>query len=287
MATNGSLPTKIFCDAGPSCNDGISEWDTTWITSMDIKPLKHHKYAMLILNRPIAHNAKFLKNLWNHATIRVAVDGGTERWDHFLSTQTEAFTKDVKIPDLITGDFDSITPETYDKYKKKGCKMIHTPDQNHTDFTKALMEVLIHSNLIGVELDSAIAFAQNSGRIDQVLGNIQTLFLARDKLLMTPTIKVYLISDESISWILSPGDHIIPVSEETRKAKRVWCSLVPIGEPCKKISSTGLKWNLGDCHQLKYGNLVSTSNTFDGSDTVTINCSNTVLWSMILATTDR
>ncbi|XP_026737262.1 thiamin pyrophosphokinase 1 isoform X2 [Trichoplusia ni] len=243
------------------------------------KPLKQIKYAILILNRPITQNPQFMRRLWNQASIRITVDGGTNRWDQFISSQPEAYNKGLKLPDLVTGDFDSITTEICDKYKKKGCKIVHTLDQDHTDFTKALLELIIHCNQIGVEIENVVTFAQNSGRLDQVLGNIQTLFLARDKLLIAPKIKIYLISDDSISWLLSPGEHVILISEEVRKSKRVWCSLVPIGEACERVTSTGLKWNL-DHQRLKYGDLVSTSNRFDGSDKVTVNCSHTLLWSM-------
>lgn len=100
-------------------------------------------------------------------------------------------------------------------------------------------------NGLFLQIDHVIAFAQSSGRFDQTIGNIQSLFLARDKLLLDPHIKVYLLSDDSLSWLLNPGEHEIIVPKDTLKYKRAWCSLIPFGEPCKYVTTTGLKWNLG------------------------------------------
>lgn len=44
-------------------------------------------------------------------------------------------------PDLVTGDFDSISPDCMDKLKNTHVKVIETPDQNYTDFTKSLIQL--------------------------------------------------------------------------------------------------------------------------------------------------
>lgn len=94
-------------------------------------------------------------------------------------------------------------------------------------------------------MDYVIALGQCSGRLDQILGNIQTLFLNKDRQLLHPDTKLYIMSDDALSWLLCPGDHVITVPEDTRTHKRAWCSLVPIGETCESVTSSGLKWNLG------------------------------------------
>lgn len=88
--------------------------------------------------------------------------------------------------------------------------------------------------------------AQNSGRFDQIIGNVQTLFLVKEELLLDPNTNLFIMSDDAISWLLLPGDHVIYVPEETRQHKRAWCSLVPVGETCMYVITTGLKWNLGE-----------------------------------------
>ncbi|XP_045446765.1 thiamin pyrophosphokinase 1 [Melitaea cinxia] len=237
------------------------------------------KYAVLILNRTIPQRNDFIKDLWNNATLTIAVDGGMVHWDNFVNKLTENDRKNMKLPDLITGDFDSITNDVLEKYKKKGCKTIHTPDQNHTDFTKALKELNNYCEQEKIQVDHVIAVAQSSGRLDQILGNIQTLYLVREERLLNPNTKMYLMSGDCIAWLLSPGAHIIDIPEECRCNEECWCALMPVGEACDSVTTSGLKWNL-DKQQLKFGRLVSTSNTFDGSEQVKVKCSNTLLWAM-------
>lgn len=45
------------------------------------------------------------------------------------------------IPDLITGDFDSAEPLCLGYFRTHGAKVIHTPDQDETDFHKGLSKL--------------------------------------------------------------------------------------------------------------------------------------------------
>lgn len=58
------------------------------------------------------------------AAVRMTIDGGTKQWDKFLNSLSDDMRQSLKEPDLITGDFDSISNEVLEKYKKKGCKVI-------------------------------------------------------------------------------------------------------------------------------------------------------------------
>lgn len=42
------------------------------------------------------------------------------------------------LPDIISGDFDSALPDLLKLYAAKGVRIMPTPDQDETDFTKAL-----------------------------------------------------------------------------------------------------------------------------------------------------
>ena len=47
------------------------------------------------------------------------------------------------MPDIVTGDFDSISEAVMAHCKSIGVKVIPTPEQDATDFTKAV-DVLLH-----------------------------------------------------------------------------------------------------------------------------------------------
>lgn len=71
------------------------------------------------------------------ANLRVTVDGGTKRWLSWLQAH-ECDENYIFSPDLITGDMDSLPSDVVDYFKQRNSKVIQTPDQNETDFTKAL-----------------------------------------------------------------------------------------------------------------------------------------------------
>jgi thiamine pyrophosphokinase len=70
--------------------------------------------------------------------VRAAVDGGANRWFHFLQGT------DCVVPELVTGDFDSIKQNVLSHFRSKGAEVIPTPNQDETDFTKALRQIQSH-----------------------------------------------------------------------------------------------------------------------------------------------
>lgn len=67
------------------------------------------------------------------------MDGGTSRWISWLqSNRINSAT--INSPDLITGDMDSVLMEEAKDYFPES-KFIITPNQDETDFTKALIEL--------------------------------------------------------------------------------------------------------------------------------------------------
>lgn len=76
------------------------------------------------------------------AWLRVTVDGGTNKWHTFVKQNT---FDDLKFPDLITGDLDSANPAVVEQFVLMGSEIVPTPNQDETDFTKALKEVKKYS----------------------------------------------------------------------------------------------------------------------------------------------
>lgn len=171
------------------------------------------------------------------AAVRVLVDGGANRWLKFVSN----FGKGVTIlpPDYLTGDLDSVTPETLDSLAKLGCQLISTPDQNETDFTKSLFEM----NSIYAErnIEFVINIVDFSGRIDHILSQINTLFKAHAHM---PHIDVFLMSKNTLAWLLPPGQHTISVPQSCVDEQR-WCSYVPMVHRTM-VTTTGFKWDLSE-----------------------------------------
>lgn len=130
----------------------------------------HDNYALIVLNRPIVLNMKFAIDIWNKgklkmcslfsfikyfhnfsASVRVLVDGGANRWLNFLENHDKD-VQTIKIPELLTGDFDSVTDEALRHFSALGTSVIDTPDQDATDYTKSLivLQSYVYSHNVSV-----------------------------------------------------------------------------------------------------------------------------------------
>jgi len=221
------------------------------------------------------------------------VDGGTNR---LYEIRTKNETAQLQLPDLITGDFDSIEPSVKEHYADQGVKIVSTPDQDATDFTKAVLEfsrgqdageypkasagvetpkrVLnfgCTTNLEILQVDVILVIAESSGRYDQFFANINTLVK------LPQEVKIFLISRESISWILRAGcSHKLEFDLEYVNL-RPHCGLIPFAGRAT-LTTKGLRWNLDntDCF---FGGMVSTSNEVAAS-TVEVTANADLLWTM-------
>lgn len=120
---------------------------------------------------------------------------------------------------FISGDFDSFQLE-----RNFGEKYIHTPDQDKTDFHKAL-EILLEKGCKEVCVYGASGKEQ-----DHFLGNLHTAYMFKDKLKI-------IFYDEYASYFFIPNQFIL----NNVKGKMVSILPFPYAE---KITTRGLHWKL-------------------------------------------
>ncbi|KAG8190722.1 hypothetical protein JTE90_024857 [Oedothorax gibbosus] len=232
-------------------------------------------YALLILNQPINEEIElFVKRNWTSSPLHIAVDGGANQ----LKKLSDNVLEKCYIPEIICGDFDSATSEVLDFFKGKGTKVVHTPDQDETDFTKALRVTKEYVIENALQVSSILAIVRNGDRVDHMIGNLNTLFLARDIV----SVPVFILGYNSLTWLLSPGHHKIHISQDMLDSH---VGLIPLGKECEDVSTTGLQWNL-DHSKMKFGGLISTCNKFDGSEIVTVTTDTTLIWTMEVKLTE-
>ena len=137
-------------------------------------------------------------------------------------------------PDLIMGDFDSIELLPTD------IKHIHTPDQNFTDFEKAL-KIIIEQGFKTVDV-----FAANGLEQDHFLGNMTTALKYKKQLKLT------FYDDRQKYYFLKKQTVITGVKGKT-------ISLFPFPK-VKCVSSIGLKYPLKDDNLSMKKNIIGTRN---------------------------
>lgn len=185
------------------------------------------KKVLLFIN---GEPPKFLPNISDYELI-ACTDGAF----HYLKKMEFPLEK----LDFISGDFDSHLGSDEEIYQEK---FIHTPDQNKTDFHKAL-EIIIERG--GEEVD---VYGGSGKEQDHFLGNLHTAYLFKNQL------NIHFFDDYS-SYYFIPKKFIL----EGVKGKMI--SLVPF-PLAENIFSKGLHWELKG-ENLSLTEKISTRNRAD------------------------
>lgn len=273
-ASAGTGDEEVFYSAAASANESSDTDDQPQPRKL-LRPLSclepgvNISVALIVLNQPLDHQYPHLIQLWNRAVIRAATDGACNHLHEIMTNKANSNF----VPDLLTGDFDSAKPDILQFMRDKGARLVETVDQNYTDFTKCLQIVnrtIEHNKL---QVDCLVALGAFGGRFDHMMSIVNTLFDATK----TTKYPIYLIGDDNIACLLRPGSYTIEVDTGLEEG---WCALIPIGSRCKRITTTGLKYNL-DNQGMQFGALISTSNNLeDDAKEVTVTTDTAVLWAM-------
>ena len=226
------------------------------------------QYACLLLNlaEQKFHLFEKYKYLWDSASLKIAVDGSANvLWKNNA----------INTADIVCGDFDSIDHKLMNYLRNPQSnpktalpRLIGTPDQNETDFTKALSVAMS----LEPHINNFIALYYNNGsRIDHIFGLVNTLH----KKTSTKK-KIYLLNVKSgiVSWLLQPGSHAIH-----KIPGREFCSLVPFSGPAE-VTATGLEYGMNKLRLSFKGPLSICNISQNDCKTIHVETDNLVLWSI-------
>ena len=155
------------------------------------------------------------KNLPN--TEGYAIIACTDGAFHYLKEKNFSLNK----LDFISGDFDSHSGIDENIYHEK---FIFTPDQNFTDFQKAL-DILKNKDVKKVDV-----YGGSGGEQDHFLGNLHVAFLFKDLMEIT-------FYDEFSSYFFIPKDF------EINNVEGKMVSLLPFPK-VENLVTDGLNWEL-------------------------------------------
>lgn len=144
-------------------------------------------------------------------------------------------------------------------------------DQESTDFGKCLEYIERKFNSTSESLMSVVVYGSLGGRVDQALHSIHQLYVTAQS---NSQRKLYLTSEESMSFALEKGENIIHVP---RAIFGITCGIIPVGGR-SVISTLGLEWDVADW-ETSFGGRMSTSNHLK-ADTVVINTEEVVVFTV-------
>jgi thiamine pyrophosphokinase len=154
------------------------------------------------------------------------------------------------VPDLVVGDFDSVTPDALDRARRRGIEVVEFPTaKDRTDLELAFEAVLSRG------VDRLVVLGGGGGRLDHLVANIA--LLAR----LDIGIEAWL--DDQFATVLAVGASG-PGVFSARLAAGGTLSVLAWGGPAI-VSETGVLWPL-DHHRLEAGSTLGVSNESLGGE---------------------
>jgi thiamine pyrophosphokinase len=155
-------------------------------------------------------------------------------------------------------------------------KIIHDPDQYSTDFGKAVKHIRnTHTGPVDI-----VTLGGLGGRVDQGLSQLHHLYLFQKE----PGYRqgrVFLVSEESITFLLKTGTHSIKVRDGGEEVFGKHVGIIPIREP-SRITTKGLEWDVEDW-ETDFGGQMSTSNhVLPETEVVEVHTTKDVLFTITL-----
>lgn len=264
-------------------------------TAMSLAPQHHSmaflsqstslRLALIILNTEHLSSKgearDLFSHLWDEASVRVCADGAANRLHDALSVERRAALRAAcippaerrsnQLPDVITGDLDSIRPEVLDFFEQIGVPVMREPEQDTHDFEKCLRWLQAkHEAAAHEEAYSVVAFGAFGGRLDQQMANLNMLFRPCYHACFASFV---LLDQHSLALLLPAGAHTIAPNLDVEDGT---CGLIPLGGTCEHVTTQGLEWNL-DGDALGFGSVVSSSNRIT-APTVTVRTDKPLLW---------
>lgn len=168
--------------------------------------------AALIANGTL-HDYHFIASLIRNYDCCIAVDGGLFHCREMNIT-----------PDLIIGDFDSISLDILNLYKDVPTEVVST-EKDLTDMELAI-DVVNVPNMNKIAL-----FGAMESRTDHAIVNLLLLSRFPQKMFVETEKETLFCIEGKKQFLCTPGQTV---------------SLIPIGSPAKGVTTKGLKWELTD-----------------------------------------
>lgn len=256
----------------------------------------HKRYAIIVLNQPLKLQAAFYSQIWQSSVYNVGADGGGNR---VFDLNADASSPRLTL-DTIIGDLDSLRPEVMQYWNNASCEIIHDRDQYSTDFTKAVKYMQTFAIPRDAELTPSkstspnaavrsvtdastardiVCFGGLGGRVDQGMSTLHHLYTFQQAR-GYPTGRIFLVSDESLTFLLQAGRHRIRVRDGAATlglGRHI--GILPLKEPAV-LTTDGLEWDVANW-RTEFGGQLSTSNHVR-EDWVTIETSGDVLFTIDL-----